>query len=457
MVIVQKYGGTSVGNAERMISVSDIISNFLNDHQVIAVVSAMSSYIKAEGTTSKLIEASRQAIMSEDFSLTIKSISEHHLSTIREAVKNPDIYGEVLDYIEQELDWLMEFLEAINIIGEISPKSHDVIISIGEKLSASILAAILQDKGIPAEYIDLSNIASTDYKITNQNFYNELENRLGQLLQPLLDKKVVPILPGYIGPIPEGIISAIGRGYTDFTAALAACSVRATELQIWKEVEGIFTANPKLVEDAQVLDSLTPKEAAELTYFGSEVIHPFTMERVTRKDIPVRIKNTFNPQGTGTIVVEKEEKEMMVKSITAKKGVIILNIESNRMLNAYGFMAKVFRTFDKYHTIIDLISTSEVNISLTLDRDDNLADILEELSELGHVDVEYKRAIVAMVGKNMFNKIGIAGRMFTCLANAGINIEMISQGSSEINISCVIQEDKADDAIIALHKEFISS
>ncbi|MDH5681529.1 MAG: aspartate kinase [Spirochaetota bacterium] len=455
-MIVQKYGGTSLGTAERMISVADIICESHNNNPVLAVVSAMSSYVKSEGTTSQLLMAAENAIHNREYQSILDKLNSFHRDCVKQAIHDEVIRNEVTHFVDDLLARLNQFLDALTVIRELSPRSSDRVIRVGEKLSAIILSGVLRDKGLAGEFVDLSNIAPDGYSSPTHRFFEKLEDNLKTVLEDVLSHKKVPVITGFIGEIPGGIIQSVGRGYTDYTSSLVASVLKASELQIWKEVDGIFTADPNLVKEAVVLKSITPQEAAELTYFGSEVIHPFTMERVTRAGIPVRIKNTFKPESEGTLITEDESDSHVIKNITAKKNIIVLNICSNRMLMAYGFMAKVFRVFESYGVIIDLISTSEVNISLTVEGCDRLNELLEELAHLGEVSHFPDRAIISMVGQRMRMTIGLSGKMFSCLSEQGINIEMISQGASEINISCVVRDEDADRAVQALHQNFIS-
>ncbi len=456
-MIVQKYGGTSVGTSERLINVAQIIEKACDKEPVLAVVSAMSSYVKSEGTTSRLLYAADCAIHQEDFQLTLLQLRDFHTNTVKECIKDSSVRKDVQKYVEGIFDKLKQFLEALTVIREFSSRSSDRILRVGEKLSASILTGVLKDRGLKGEYVDLSNIAPEGNSKVSPKFFAALESNLLNLLSPIIKEKKVPVITGFLGEIPGGIIESIGRGYTDYTSSLVAAVLKVRELQIWKEVDGIFTADPKLVDQAKVLASITPQEAAELTYFGSEVIHPFTMERVTRANVPVRIKNTFAPDQPGTLITEQEIDRHVIKNITAKKNITILNIGSNRMLMAYGFMAKVFRVFENHGVIIDLIATSEVNISLTVEQGDRLEELTEELRGLGDVTIYKDRAIISMVGQKMRLTTGISGKMFSCLSEEGINIEMISQGASEINISCVVENKDADKAVQALHRRFINS
>ncbi|KAG0220661.1 Aspartokinase [Mortierella sp. GBA43] len=291
---------------------------------------------------------------------------------------------------------------------------------------------------------------------------------------------------GFFGPVPGSLLESIGRGYTDFAAALVAVGLGAEELQVWKEVDGIFTADPRKVKNARLLNIITPDEASELTYYGSEVIHPFTMEQVIRAQIPIRIKNVMKPMGSGTVIFPNPASGMSTPSrrmtpppslktlldngylldlsrrhptaVTIKDNVWVLNVHSNRKKVSHGFLAQIFGTLDKYGIAIDLISTSEVHISMALGASSNEKEMnraLDQLRDIGSVDLAKHMAILSLVGKQMKNMVGVSGRMFSTLAKAGINIEMISQGASEINISCVIREDQALQAMNVIHEELL--
>jgi len=282
-------------------------------------------------------------------------------------------------------------------------------------------------------------------------------------------------LPGFFGFVPGGLLNAVGRGYTDFTASLIAAACGADEFQIWKEVEGVYTADPNKVPGARVLASITPAEAAELTFYGAEVIHPFTMEQAISAHIPIRIKNTFNPSGEGTLIRPTDESDPSSSAstplasstdlakrptaVTVKNNVTLINVASNRKSLAHGFMANIFSIFDKHGVALDLISTSEVNVSMVVSLGEregrSLPIVLEELQGLGKVSTTKNLAIVSLVGQQMKSVVGMSGKMFTALASANVNIEVISQGASEINISCVIESSCAERAIRSIHDQLI--
>ena len=331
-----------------------------------------------------------------------------------------------------------------------------------------VMSAFLQDRGVDSEYVDLSEVI--DFSIgafgLDQKFYDNLAHALGKKLAACKGK--VPIVTGYFGSVPGGLLDQIGRGYTDLCAALVAVGIGAKELQVWKEVDGIFTADPRRVPTARLLSAITPAEAAELTFYGSEVIHPFTMEQVIRAKIPIRIKNVMAPRGDGTVIFPDSTAELerttpghdprlfrtrspsfrrkpkRPTAVTIKHHILVINVHSNKRSLSHGFFAGIFSVLDRYRLSIDLISTSEVHVSMALHSempllngvgrdeyqiiDDDLKGALNDLQRYGTVDIIPEMAILSLVGKQMKNMIGVAGRMFTTLGENNINIEMISQG-----------------------------
>ncbi|KAK5666434.1 hypothetical protein BDV3_001869 [Batrachochytrium dendrobatidis] len=489
-LIVQKYGGTSVGSAERLMQVAEIVKQTNTMFRPIVVLSAMSGTIKSQGTTTRLLKAVHEVLKpnSRVYLDIVDSLEHTHTETISGAIIQPDndpndtirtIRNDLLADVKQEFDRLRSFMSAAEIIDEISPRSRDVIISSGEKLSARIFTAVLESQGVKAKFFNLDKLIDRhfDPKNINQSFYDYIAERLNKVIYPFVDTHVC-VLTGYVGPVPGSLLATIGRGYTDLTAALTAVGLSAQELQIWKEVDGIFTADPRKVPRARKIEFITPEEAAELTYYGSEVIHPFTMEQVIKASIPIRIKNTFKPTGSGTVILPRGKslhldplsdtapvscnspklQSKLPTAVTIKDDVIALNIHSNRKSVSHGFFAQIFLTLDRFGIAVDLISTSEVHVSMALSSvavQDNLDMALVELRKHATVDTIYNMAILSLVGKEMRCMVGTASKMFSTLAKYNVNIEMISQGASEINISCLIDERNAEIALRAVHDEVV--
>jgi aspartate kinase len=364
----------------------------------------------------------------------------------------------------------VRLLEAAQTLGEISPRSVDKVMRVGEKLSCRFMAALLGDHDVDSEYVDVSEIVDFSVKGSlDQAFYDTVARRLGDRIRAC--QAQVPVITGFFGMVPGGLLDKIGRGYTDLCAALVAVGLQAHELQVWKEVDGIFTADPRKVPTAKLLPQISPAEASELTFYGSEVIHPFTMEQVIRARIPIRIKNVMNPRGEGTIIFPESDSELETTSpghdpnlfrtrsasllayrkrprrptaVTLKHKILVINVHSNRRSLSHGFFASIFSILDKWRLSIDLISTSEVHVSMALQSeaplynggstddyriiDDDLRSAIEDLRVYGTVDIIPEMAILSLVGKQMKNMMGIAGKMFSTLGENNVNIEMISQG-----------------------------
>ena len=453
---VLKFGGTSLGNTERINNVIDIIKESTKTNKIVTVVSAMSALIKTEGTTSRLIMAKDYALSHGQYIRIIDSILEYHVNIAKQVIEDKNLQDATIEQIEGILNKLKSFLKAIEVIQEISYRVEDIIIGTGERLSACMIANSLTSKGLEAEYTDLSDIMSS-IKSTevNKDFYEKVKDKLREIIQ---NCEGVPILTGFIGMMPGGLLNTIGRGYTDFTAGLSAAALSAEELQIWKEVDGLYTSDPNKVKNAKIINRVSAAEASEITYYGSEVVHPMTMEQVILAKVPIRIKNTLRPKVPGTVIdtddqwIEKTNKPI---AVTAKSDILVINITSNRMLHAPGFMYNVFQIMNKHKLVVDLISTSEVSISMTVDKKNYSSQAVTELEALGNVVVRENLSIISLVGAGMKESVGTSARFFAALAKKNINIEMISQGASEINISCIIAQSHVLDALQEIHDELL--
>ncbi|KAI9444102.1 aspartate kinase [Lactarius indigo] len=505
--VVQKYGGTSVGKFAAQIA-ENIVPDYLDRYKLAIVCSARSGSTKSLGTTNLLLRAASEALQRapqrhlpsypgaparvphlisptclltntandvSSFNKTVDLIRSEHIAAARSCLEAD---------IDRDCDNLRAFLYAAQVIDEISPRSKDSIVGFGEKLGCKIIAATLRDRGIDAEYVSLENVVPPYDQVDGtlgQDFYDQVGTAFATRVQQCGAR--VPVITGFFGPVPGSVLKQVGRGYTDLAAALLAAGLGASELQIWKEVDGIFTADPRKVITARLLPVISPEEAAELTYYGSEVVHPFTMEQVIRRKIPIRIKNVENPRGGGTVIdpeadseadplpdfgaafldgmftnahvngtgTVSRQRQRLPTAVTIKERIVVLNVQSNRKSVSHGFLAGIFGTLDRFGIVVDLISTSEVYVSMAIEDvlDRKLqARLVRDLEKIGTVSVHRDMAILSMVGKQMRNMVGIAGRMFTTLAQGNVNIEMISQGANEINISCVLD---ARDAIKALN------
>ena len=448
----------------------------------------------------KDIESVHYESLVTEYERLVHVICEDHVHAARTHIRDESIQAALVKEVEDECKEIVEYREAAQRWHlEIDGRSKDRIVSFGEKLSCRFVASLLQDRGVDAEFVDLSDVVTfKPSKGLDLEFYKQLSAALKEKVLACGEK--VPVVTGYFGTVPGGLMDGeIGRGYTDLCAALIAVGIKAEELQVWKEVDGIFTADPTKVPTARLLPTITPAEAAELTFYGSEVIHHLTMDQVMHATPPIqiRIKNVKNPRGNGTIVlpdVKLSSNQLLharsastvsltrktpkrPTAVTIKDKICVINVHSNKRSISHGFFAKVFRILDKRQLSVDLISTSEVHVSMAIHSanisDEELLRAKEELEECGEVSILNKMAILSLVGAEMKNMIGIAGRMFSTLGENNVNIEMISQGkiplhpppylsdemltvssptgASEINISCVINAYESTRAMNILH------
>ncbi|KAF1957439.1 aspartate kinase [Byssothecium circinans] len=493
---VLKFGGTSVGKFAE--NIADIVKTGLLTHRTAIVCSARSNNTKVEGTTNRLLRAARAAEKSGDraYDDIVEAIRVDHIQAAISTLKNAHVLAEFKTDVNAACESLVKILESAQHLEEVTSRAENRIVSTGEKLSCRYMAALLNDRGTPAQFVDASNVVELPSLAKGtglgDTFYKDLADSLGKEVEACGDK--VPVITGYFGNVPGGILSTVGRGYTDLCAALVAVGIQASELQIWKEVDGIFTADPRKVPTARLLPTVTPSEAAELTFYGSEVIHPFTMEQVIRARIPIRIKNVKNPRNNGTVIfperlsdidnaaplkdpklfrtrsaslLTRHQRPKRPTAVTIKHNVIVLNVHSNKRTRAHGFLMNIFSILDRWHLSVDLISSSEVHVSMALHsesallsgggedeykiKDQDLRGAVTDLRSLGTIDIVPDMAIVSLVGQQLKNMIGISGKFFSVLGDNNINIEMISQGASEINISCVIEEREASRALNVVH------
>ncbi|KAF7546181.1 hypothetical protein G7Z17_g8629 [Cylindrodendrum hubeiense] len=472
--VVQKFGGTSVGKFPDKIA-RDIVRASLSQNRVIVVCSARSTGKKAEGTTSRLLGVygklrgvgaavcadEEQSELVEQARGLMQDICNDHVSAAQTFIKDPALRDTLIQTIKDECQELVEYIVAAKRFNlEINSRAKDRVISFGEKLSCRFMAALLQDVGVDAEYVDLCD--SFHYDASAQldfDFYRTASEAFARKI--IACEGRIPVMTGFFGNVPGSLIDGdIGRGYTDLCAALCAVGIKAEELQVWKEVDGIFSADPSKVPTARLLSSITPSEAAELTFYGSEVIHHLTMDQVIRAQppIPIRIKNVKNPRGNGTIVIpdpvltaghqlhrsspslngDIRKKPKHPTAVTIKDHISVINVHSNKRSISHGFFARVFSILDKHSISVDLISTSEVHVSMAIHSGSTEIDAFNcataELAECGEVTILSNMAILSLVGAEMKNMVGIAGRMFSTLGEHSVNLEMISQGKPCISV-----------------------
>jgi aspartate kinase len=447
-----KFGGTSVEDASAFERVRRIVcAERATSPAVVVVVSAMSRFTDALLAS---VERAAEGWVDEALSLLHEHF-ERHLNVSRQllAAEPQASFRFTLESARSEIS---ELLRAVAADSMPRLALQDIIVSYGERLSANLLAAVLCQADMPAQYVDARRCIVTTAEHGRAEALPETVERTRAEVRPLLAASRIPVMGGFIGAALDGMTTTLGRGGSDYTAALIAAALAAREIQIWTDVSGVLTADPRLITTARTIRRMSYAEAAELAYFGAKVLHPKTIQPAIEQRIPVRICNSRAPHEAGTLVVsEALMSEHTVKAIAHKTGVTIVQITSARMLGAYGFLHAVFEIFNRHRTVVDVVTTSEVSISLTLDDTSALPAIIGELKQLATVQVDRQSAIICAVGEGLSSSPGIAARVFSCLSD--INVSLISQGASSINLTFAVSEDKLHETIKRLHAAFFES
>lgn len=448
-MIVCKFGGTSVQDAQAMERVASIVGQRLKD-QPIVVASAM-------GKTTNSLLAAAQAAAEGRREEALDQLAKLKDKVVREAQKLGIAASkdEVYETISAHFKEMGSLVKGLSVLGELTPRSLDAMASFGERLSTLILANFFETRGIPSQLMDARRCIITDDNFTRATpLFDKTDASIREHVLPVLESGKVPVLQGFIGSTRKGITSTIGRGGSDYSAAIIGAALHADDIQIWTDVDGIMTTDPALVPEARRVKAISFNEAAELAYFGARVLHPATILPAVRKNIPIHVLNSYKPEQDGTLITQGAPPcENPVKSIAYKKGITIINITSTRMLMAHGFLKRIFEIFDQHAIPVDVVSTSEVSVSLTLDNNiSKLENIVEDLEKIGGVTVATGKAIVCCVGDNLRNTPGVASLAFSGVKD--INVHMISQGASAINITFVIDEERLLQAVRSLHGVF---
>jgi aspartate kinase len=448
-MIVMKFGGTSVESAAAIARVAAIVKAREDRHPVV-VVSAMGK------TTNKLLAIANAAIHGtrEEYLRQIHDLRDFHSREARQVV--PLEERAALDrFLDDHFQELTELAKGLAVLGELTPRSIDAISSYGERLSSFIVTQAFRHSGMEAEHLDSRDLIVTDKRHTQAApLFPQTYARLAAKVPPLAAKSVI-VMGGFIAATEDGVTTTLGRGGSDFTASIVGAGIGAEEIQIWTDVDGMLTADPTILPGGHRVKTISFAEAAELAYFGAKVLHPATVLPAIEKSIPVLILNSRRPDVPGTrIVAERVHCENAVKSIACKRKITVVNIHSTRMLMAHGFLRRIFEVFDRFETPVDMVATSEVSVSLTIDNPARIEEVLAELRQFAEAETERDQVIVCLVGENIRYTPGVARRVFNALE--GINVRMISQGGSLLNISFVVAEKDLRAAIESLHAEFFS-
>jgi aspartate kinase len=447
-MIICKFGGTSVADGPAITRLIDIVRARVPERPVI-VVSALAR------VTDTLLNLARRAGVADEAELEagICTLLERHGQVAREL---PGGAAAALDAISADAAALRQELGCVRR-RMATPAELDAIAGRGELWSSRLVTAALAGAGLEAAWVDIRPVMVTDDRFTRATPYIQVLNtRARESLRPLIDAGRIPVTQGFIGATATGVPTTLGRGGSDFTAALLGAALEADRVEIWTDVNGLMTADPRIVPTARTLSAASYEEAAELATFGARILHPATALPLVRAGIPIVILNANDPGRPGTTIEPEAQLDRVgdspIRSISWKQGITVINIRAPRMLGAYGFLRALFEVFERHETVVDVLASGEVSISLTIEDRSRLDPLVRDLADLGEVWIEEHRAIVAIVGIGLRNTPGLAARVFNAVWPA--NVEIISQGASAINMTFVVREDDGPDVVRRLHQEF---
>ena len=461
MRLVMKFGGTAVDSPDKVRHVARLVKTLKKGNEIVCVVSAV------RGMTDGLLSIADSVKRGDKNSIEefVKKSAKTHLDIAQGAIFDKKLKEQAMTVVDKILKELKDVLGGIVLLGEVTPKSLDYLMSFGERLSAPIVSFAMQDIGIQSDHLTGKEIGI----LTDSNFgearplMDTTKLRVNHRLELLLSKGSVPVVTGFVGADQHGNITTIGRGGSDYTATIIAASINADEVWLWSDVDGLMTADPKIVNDAQVLKEVSFSEAMEMALFGAKYMHPRALEPVIETKIPIRIRNTFNVKHTGTVITQNpsRESQKIVKSVSAIRHTALIDVSGGGMVGTPGTAAKIFDTLAKNRINIMMISQSpsESSISMVVRKSDlDKATTTLELNMLGKVIKQVKVnddvAVIAVVGSGMRGIKGVAAKVFGAVAKRGINVIMIAQGSSELNLAFVVNDRDCGQAVQALHDEF---
>ena len=450
-MIVQKFGGTSVADPDAVLRLIDIArtARASGSRGPVLVVSALSGVTDALLT----IAADAGTSLTDQALARVEQLRERHSAMVRALVAS-DESAATLARVDEQFDELTAVVRALAVLREVSPRTLDVIAAMGELLNSSIIAAALRREGLAGEWVDARRVIVTNDDYTRAApLMRETRAAIRAVVMPLADAGKVPVIGGFVGATAFGHTTTLGRGGSDFSGAIVGAAIDAREIQIWTDVDGMLTADPRVIPGARLVPRLSFEEAAELAYFGAKVLHPSTIHPAVERNIPVRILNSRKPEGSGTLIVaERSSDGTPLTAMAAKRDVTVIDITSSRMLMAYGYLRRVFEVFERYRTAVDVVTTSEVSVSVTVDDRRHLDAIVEALSEFAGVSVEPEMALLCAVGDRLQSDPGIGARVVRVLEE--VPLRMISQAASRRNITVIMRQADLPHAMHRLHEEF---
>jgi len=452
-MVVQKFGGTSVADPQAIRRLIEIVraARSRDGRGPAVVVSAMS------GVTDALLAVAwgAGASATDDALGRVGQLRERHVAAARELVTGPAV-SPLLEEINTQIDQLVDIVRALAVLREVSPRTLDVVAATGELLSSRIVAAALTSAGVPSEWVDARRAVVTNGDHTRAApLARETEAAIRATVCPALDANRVPVLGGFVGATVDGHTSTLGRGGSDYSGALVGAGISANEIQIWTDVDGMLSADPRIVTSPRLVSELSFAEAAELAYFGAKVLHPSTILPAVERNIPVRILNSWKPAGNGTLITAQgASRRAGLTGLASKRDITVIDITSTRMLMAYGFLRRVFEVFERFTTAVDMVTTSEVSVSVTVDDVRHLKSIVEALGEFADVSVEPHMSLLCAVGDVLQEEPEIAARVVGVLEE--VPLRMISQAASRRNITVVLRQADLAHAMDRLHEEFFA-
>ena len=456
-----KFGGTSVASADRVKHVAHLIKSYSKENEIVAIVSAV------KGTTDDLLQISESVKKGNkgDVEKFIDKVAKLHMDIAKTSMTKVKTKNELLNVLRIIIKELEDVLNGMVLLGEVTPKSQDYLLSFGERLATPILCYALKDIGVKAEFLTGKEAGI----ITDSNYgeakplMDTTKLRVSNKIMPMLKNRIVPVVTGFVAADQNGNLTTLGRGGSDYTATIIASCINADEVWLMTDVDGLMTADPRIVKDAKVLKQVSYAEAMEMALFGAKYMHPRALEPILDKGIPTRIKNTFKPENNGTYVVKNPQANSrhIVKSVSVIRNTALIDVRGGSMVGAPGTAAKIFDILGKNKVNIMMISQSpsESSISMVVRKNDlDRAVNSLELNLLGKViktiNVTDNVAIIAAVGSGMRGIKGVASRIFGSVAKHGVNVIMIAQGSSELNLAFVVSNKDCEEAVRALHEEF---
>jgi aspartate kinase len=452
-MVVQKFGGTSVADPDAVRRLIEIArtARARDGRGPVLVVSAMSKV-----TDALLTVAAEAGAAKTDSALShVDQLRARHLAMAQALAGEGDV-PTLTTYINEHFDQLVAVVKALAVLREVSFRTLDVIAAMGELLSSRIIASALINAGLPGEWVDARCAIVTDDEHAKAcPLMRETKAALRASVVPLVEAGKVPVIGGFVGATVDGHTTTLGRGGSDYSGAIVGAGIEAAEIQIWTDVDGMLTADPRVIPQSRLVPRLSFAEAAELSYFGAKVLHPSTIHPAVERDIPVRILNSWKPDAAGTLITAASSPDgNQLTAMAAKRDLTVVDITSSRMLMAYGFLRRVFEVFERFRTAVDVVTTSEVSVSVTVDDRRHLEVIVEALSEFGEVSVEQEMALLCAVGDRLRNEPEIAARVIRVLEE--VPLRMISQAASRRNITVILRQSDLPHAMHRLHEEFFA-